>query len=299
MRRNERFDSADRIIQVGFWVNAILMVFKLAAGYWGRSDAVFADGIESACDFIAIFATMMALKLGRQPFDANHPYGHGRAESLAALLVSLVIFATGVWIFFASFHAIIDRDFKSPGWIAVAAAFFTIIIKEWLYRFSVKTGKKLESPALLAIAKDHRKDALTSVSTLTGVVGAFFGWGIMDPLAAGLTSFFILHIGYQTFREAAHDLMDGTAPTDFIEALQTLAESVENVEHVHELRARRSGQYMIVDLKLEMDPDMTVKQSHDVATQVKKLIFERYPGVGDVMIHINPHDEDHEDLIRL
>ncbi len=299
MQRDERFDSADRIIKVGFWVNAALMVFKLAAGYWGHSDAVFADGIESACDFVAIFATMMALKLGRQPFDANHPYGHGRAESLAALLVSLVIFATGVWILWESIHAVINRDFKSPGWIAVAAAFFTIVIKEWLYRFSVKTGKKLESPALLAIAKDHRKDAVTSVSTLVGVVGAFFGFGIMDPLAAGLTSLFILHIGYQTFRESAHDLMDGAVPTDFIEALQALAESVERVEHVHEMRARRSGQYMIVDLKLEMDPQMTVKESHDVATRVKKLIFERYPGVGDVMIHINPHDEEHEDLIRL
>lgn len=299
MQRDERFDSADRIIKVGFWVNAALMVFKLAAGYWGHSDAVFADGIESACDFVAIFATMMALKLGRQPFDANHPYGHGRAESLAALLVSLVIFATGVWILWESIHAVINRDFKSPGWIAVAAAFFTIVIKEWLYRFSVKTGKKLESPALLAIAKDHRKDAVTSVSTLVGVVGAFFGFGIMDPLAAGLTSLFILHIGYQTFRESAHDLMDGAVPTDFIEALQALAESVERVEHVHEMRARRSGQYMIVDLKLEMDPQMTVKESHDVATRVKKLIFDRYPGVGDVMIHINPHDEEHEDLIRL
>lgn len=299
MRRDERFDSADRIIKVGFWVNALLMVFKLAAGYWGHSDAVFADGIESACDFVAIFATMMALKLGRQPFDANHPYGHGRAESLAALLVSLVIFATGVWILWESVHAVITRDFKTPGWIAVAAAFFTIIIKEWLYRFSVKTGKKLESPALLAIAKDHRKDALTSVSTLAGVVGAFFGFGIMDPLAAGLTSFFILHIGYQTFREASHDLMDGSVPADFVEALQALAESVERVEHVHEMRARRSGQYMIVDLKLDMDPQMTVKESHDVATRVKKLIFDRYPGVGDVMIHINPHEEEHEDLIRL
>ena len=299
MRRDERFDSADRIIQVGFWVNAILMVCKLSAGYWGRSDAVFADGIESACDFIAIFATMMALKLGRQPFDANHPYGHGRAESLAALLVSLVIFATGAWILWESVHAVINRDFKSPGLIAVAAALITIIIKEWLYRFSVKTGRLLQSPALLAIAKDHRKDAITSISTLAGVAGAFFGWGIMDPLAAGLTSFFILHIGYQTFREAAHDLMDGSAPADFIDALQALAEGVERVEHVHEMRARRSGQYMIVDLKLEMDPGMTVKESHDVATQVKKLIFERYPGVGDVMIHINPHDEEHEDLIRL
>jgi cation diffusion facilitator family transporter len=272
---------------------------KLSAGHWGRSDAVFADGIESACDFVAIFATMVALKLGRQPFDANHPYGHGRAESLAALLVSLVIAATGGWILYDSVASVIAGDFKSPEWIAVAAAAATILIKEWLYRFTKRTGKKLESPALLAIAKDHRKDAITSISTLIGVIGAFFGWGIMDPLAAGLTSFFILHVGYQTFREAAHDLMDGTAPADFIDALQDLAESVDHVEHVHEMRARRSGQYMIVDLKLEMDPNMTVKQSHDVATRVKKLIFDRYPGVGDVMIHINPHDEEHEDLIRL
>lgn len=299
MLRNQRFDRADRIIKIGFWVNAVLMVFKLSAGYWGHSDAVFADGIESACDFIAILATMLALKLGRQPFDASHPYGHGRAENLAALLVSLVIFSTGIWILKDSIKAILHHDIKSPGWIAVAAAFLTIVIKEWLYRFSVKTGRELESPALLAIAKDHRKDAVTSISTLAGVVGAFFGWGIMDPLAAGLTSFFILHVGYQTFRDAAHDLMDGSAPADFIEALQTLAAGVARVEHVHEIRARRSGQYMIVDLKLEMDPAMTVRESHAVAESVKKLIFDRYPGVGDVMIHINPHDEEHEDLIRL
>lgn len=299
MQRSERFDSADRIIKIGFWVNAVLMLMKLSAGYWGNSSAVFADGIESACDFIAIFATMMALKLGRQPFDANHPYGHGRAESLAALLVSLVIFATGGWILYDSVLSVIGGEFKSPAWIAVVAAALTIVIKEWLYRFTSKTGKIIESPSLLAIAKDHRKDALTSISTLVGVIGAFFGLGIMDPLAAALTSFFILHIGYQTFMEAAHDLMDGTAPADFIDALQQLAESVELVEHVHEMRARRSGQYMIVDLKLEMNPEMTVKQSHDVATKVKKLIFDTYPGVGDVMIHINPHEEEHEDLIRL
>ena len=299
MNRDERFDSADRIIKIGFWVNAVLMVLKLSAGYWGRSDAVFADGIESACDFVAIFATMVALKLGRQPFDANHPYGHGRAENLSALLVSFVIIVTGVWILFESFHTIMDGDFKSPGMIAVAAALTTIFIKEWLYRFSVKTGRKLDSPALLAIARDHRKDAVTSVATLIGVIGAFFGMGIMDPLAAGLTSFFILHMGYHSFREAVHDLMDGSAPADFINNLQQLAGAVEHVEHVHEIRARRSGQYTIVDLKLDMNPKMTVKESHAIATEVKQLIFKRYPGVGDVMIHINPHEEEHEDLIRL
>jgi cation diffusion facilitator family transporter len=299
MERNERFDSADRIIKIGFWVNALLMIFKLAAGHWGRSDAVFADGIESACDFVAIFSTMVALRLGRKPFDEKHPYGHGRAESLAALLISLVIIATGGWILVDSAQTISRHDFKTPGLVAVGAAFCTIIIKEWLYRFTQKTGATLASPSLLAIAKDHRKDALTSISTLAGVVGAFFGFGFMDPLAAGLTSFFILHIGYQTFRDAAHDLMDGSVPPDFIQEVMRLAESVSHVEHVHDIRGRRSGQYMIIDLKLEMDPAMTVKESHDVATRVKKLIFEGFPNVGDVMIHINPHEEEHEDLIRL
>lgn len=299
MQRDERFDRADRIIWIGFWVNAVLMVFKLGAGHWGRSDAVFADGIESACDFVAIFSTMVALKLGRKPFDAAHPYGHGRAESLAAILISLVIIATGGWILVDSVHTIMDGAFKSPGWIAVCAALCTILVKEWLYRFSVQTGKRLESPALLAIAADHRKDAVSSIATLAGVTGAFFGAGIMDPLAAGLTSFFILHIGYRTFRDSAHDLMDGSAPPDFISEVTRLAEGVERVEHVHDIRARRSGQYMIIDLKLDMDPEMTVKESHDVAVRVKKLIFEGFPNVGDVMIHINPHDEEHEDLTRL
>lgn len=299
MQRDERFNKADSVIRIGMWVTAVLMAFKLAAGYWGKSDAVFADGIESACDFVAIFSTIVALRLGRKPFDQRHPYGHGRAESLAAILVSLVIVVTGIWVLLESVHTIIDQDFKSPAGIAVAAAFATIVIKEWLYRLTQATGRQLASPALLAVAKDHRKDAITSISTLAGVSGAYFGWGIMDPLAAGLTSLFILHIGWQTFHEASHDLMDGSAPPDFITEVTRLAESVERVEHVHDIRARRSGQFMIIDLKLDMDPTMTVKDSHDVATQVKKLIFEAFPNVGDVMIHINPHKEEHEDLIRL
>lgn len=299
MHRDERFNKADQIIKVGFWVNAILMAMKLAAGYWGRSDAVFADGIESACDFVAIGSTMIALRLGRQPFDEKHPYGHGRAESLAALLISLIIGATGIWILADAVQAMIRHDFTSPGWIAVAAAALTIMIKEWLYRYSSATGKQLESPSLLAIAQDHRKDALTSIATLVGVVGAVLGWGIMDPLAAGFTAFFILHIGWKTLSNACHDLMDGAIHGEYVQEITALAEAVTHVEHVHEIRARRSGQYIIIDLKLEMDPEMTVKQSHDVATEVKRRIFGQFHNVGDVMIHINPHDEDHEDLIRL
>jgi len=298
-QREERFNSADRVIKIGFWINAVLMTVKLAAGYYGNSEAVFADGLESASDFVAILATLFALRIGRQPGDKKHPYGHGRAESISAIFVSLVIFGAGAGILFEAFHSILEGKTQPPSIIAVLAAAGTIAIKEWLFRFSNKVGRRLESPAILAIAKDHRKDAVTSVSTLVGVTAAFFGLHVMDPIAAALTAFFIFHIGYQTFRSAAHDLMDGKPPEELISAITALAEGVAGVEHVHQIKARRSGQFLIVDLKLDMDPDMTVKMSHDISTEVKKQIFKRFPNVGDVMIHINPHDEKHKDLTRL
>jgi len=272
---------------------------KLLAGHFGKSEAVFADGMESAADFIALGSSMIALSIGSRPFDEAHPYGHGKAESISAIIVSLVIFSTGGWILVRSLHAIIDGVYAVPAAMAVAAAFLTIIIKETLYRFSVKIGTELGSPALLAVAKDHRKDAITSVSTLVGVTGAFFGLTVLDPIAAGITSLFIFHIGYETFVGAAHELMDGKPADDCIDGIRTLAEGVAGVEHVHEIRCRRSGQYLIVDLKLDMNPEMTVRESHAIATSVKKLIFEQFLNVGDVMIHVNPHEDDHQDLIRL
>jgi cation diffusion facilitator family transporter len=299
MQRGERFGQADRVIRIGFWINAVLMVMKLAAGHFGGSEAVVADGVESACDFVALLSIMVALRIGRQPFDSNHPYGHGKAESIAAILVALIIVATGTGILFRAYQSITLHRYGMPELIAVLAAAVTIVVKEILCRYSMRVGGELGSPAVLAIAKDHRKDAVTSVATLAGVGGAYLGFGILDPLAAGLTSFFIFHIGWEMFVDAAHDLMDGRPPEELLAQVSALAAGVSGVEHVHEIRGRRSGQYVILDLKLDMDPQMTVKASHDIASRVKRLIFERFPGVGDVMTHINPHDEEHRDLIRL
>jgi cation diffusion facilitator family transporter len=280
-------------------VNAGLMIMKLLAGYFGKSEAVFADGMESAADFIALGSSMIALRIGSRPFDEAHPYGHGKAESIAAVVVSLVIFSTGGWILVRSVHSIIDGAYQVPAAIAVAAAFLTIITKEALYRYSEAAGRQLGSPAILAVAKDHRKDAITSVSTLIGVTGAFFGLTVLDPIAAGITSIFIFHIGYETFMGAAHELMDGRPDDSSMEEMRKIAEGVAGVEHVHEIRCRRSGQYLIVDLKLDMDPEMTVRESHAIATEVKKRIFDCYANVGDVMIHVNPHEDEHQDMIRL
>lgn len=290
---------ADRIINIGFWINAVLMIVKLLAGYFGNSEAVFADGIESACDFVAILATLIALRIGRKSVDDDHPYGHGKAECIAAILVSLIILAAGGGILYKAIATFVQGDYPKPQLIAVVAALATILIKEALARYTSRVARKLESPAVDAIAKDHRKDALTSVATMIGVTGAYFGVVFLDPLAAGLTAFFIFYIGGETFKKACHDLMDGQPPKDVLAHIIAAAEGVPGVDHVHEIRGRRSGQYLIIDLKLEMDPDMTVKRSHEIATEVKRLIFNRFPNVGDVMIHINPRNEEHEDLIRL
>ena len=297
--RTARFSIADRIIAIGFWVNAVLMVMKLLAGYFGNSGAVFADGLESAGDFVAIVATMIALKIGRKTFDVDHPYGHGKAECIAAIIVSLFILATGGGILYEAVMTFIKGDYPEPRLIAVGAAVATIFIKEILFRYTRRVAARIESPAIDAVAMDHRKDALTSVATLIGVTGAYFGAVFLDPLAAGLTSLFIFYIGWKTLKKAGYDLMDGQPPKDVLTQISATSLEVSGVNHVHEIRGRRSGQYLIIDLKLEMDPTMTVKQSHDIATEVKHRIFSRYPNIGDVMIHINPNNEDHDDLIRL
>ena len=193
----------------------------------------------------------------------------------------------------------VPKHILAPHLFAVLAALLTIVVKESLFRYTHRVSCKLESPAVDAIAKDHRKDALTSIATLMGVGGAYFGIAFLDPLAAALTALFIFHIGWETLRGAICDLMDSQVPEQTLNEIKNIAETVPGVECVHEIRGRRSGQYVIIDLKLEMDPNMTVKQSHDIATEVKKHIFFEISNIGDVMIHINPSREQHEDLIRL
>jgi cation diffusion facilitator family transporter len=291
--------AGERVIRVGLLATVLLMIVKIVAGVAGRSEAVLADGIESACDLVAISTAMIGLRIARKPQDEKHRYGHGRAESLSAIVVSFIIVLTGAGILYQAGTTLSGGDFAKPGGIAVAVAGVTIAVKGWLYRYTQAEAANLRSLSLAALAKDHWKDALTSLATLVGVTGAYFGVGFMDPLAAGITSIFIFHIGFAIFRGAADEIMDGTIPREEVQGIESLAEEVEGVEHVHEIRTRRSGRYIIVDLKLDMDPEMTVKKSHEIATEVKRRIFERFLHVGDVMIHINPHDEEHEDLTRL
>jgi cation diffusion facilitator family transporter len=299
-RRVARFDAAERLIRFGFFANLVLMVVKLLAGRFGHSEAVFADGIENGCDLVVTLGTLLAVRISRAPSDTCHPYGHGRVENIAALLIGAVILATGVWILIAAGVSIFELSGPKPNWIAVATAGFTIIVKEVMARGMLNKGKQIKSPAIVALGRDYRKDALTSIATLVGAAGAMLGVFFMDAAAAALTAVFIFRAGWQVFISAAHELMDAALPAEQMREISRLAESVAGVDAVHEIRGRRAGQYIIIDLKLEMDGAMSVRKSHKIATLVKRKIFVNFPEVGDVMIHVNPHnDPDHEDLIRL
>ncbi|MDD5707790.1 MAG: cation diffusion facilitator family transporter [Kiritimatiellae bacterium] len=298
--REARFVQAERAVRIGLAANCALMLLKLAAGRWGHSEAVFADGIESACDLAISAASLATLRFCRHPFDRRHPYGHGRAESIAALTVSCVIIATGVWILYSAASSVVEGHVARPNVLAVAAAALTIASKEWLARLTFRKARQLGSPVLRALAQDHRKDAITSVATLAGCGVAALGWLVFDPIFAGVTALLIAHVGVVTFRQASHELMDAALPDELLAAISAIAMEVEGIEHVHDIRGRRSGQYVIVDLKVEMDPKMTVERSHELITMVKRRIFDAESSVGDVMIHVNPHDDPrHEDLVRL
>jgi len=298
--RQTRFNQAETVIRIALVVNALLMVAKLLAGRLGHSEALFADGVESACDLAISAAALATMRFSRQPFDRQHPYGHGRAESLAAFLVGLVIIGTSALILYGAVITIASGDIPRPRLYTLAVAAATILLKETLARVTFRQARNIGSPVLNALAQDHRKDALTSIGTLLGCGCAFLGWRFMDPFFAGLTGLLIAHVGINTVHGAAQDLIVTALPEERLNAISAVAAAVEGVEHVHELRGRSSGQYIILDLKLEMDPEMTVARSHEIATEVKRRIFEADASVGDVMIHINPHDDpNHTDLIRL
>lgn len=290
----------DRIIGIGIACNILLAAAKLCAGRLGHSEAVFADGIESLCDLGVGLVALVGARISNRPMDTCHPYGHGKAESLLASLTGLVILATGAAIAVQAIHTAAANTIPAPQPIAVAVAALTIAIKELLARTTYRVAHQTQSPLVAAQAADHRKDALTSIATLLGVGAATLGFPRLDPLAAGLSALMILKVGFDCFGQAWNELMDKSIDPSQLDTITQLARQIPGVEHVHEIKGRKSGRYAIIDLKLEMDPDMTVRNAHAIADQVKQTIFDACPHVGDVMIHINPHDDgNHRDLTRL
>ncbi len=293
--KDSRQYQASRVTWIGFYANLILMVFKLIAGIFGRSAAMIADAVHSVSDFGTDLVVVGSLKVASKPRDGNHKYGHGKVETLAAAFVGTVLFVVGVGIFGSGLKNIIghygNSPLEKPGMIALLAALVSIAIKEILFRYTINVGKQINSQVVLANAWHHRSDSFSSIGTVLGIGGAIFlgdNWVILDPLAAMVVSFFIFRVAFRITRESLLELIETSLPGIEESEILKIAESVEGVHNPHDLKTRRIGQNIAIDLHIEVDSNMNVVQAHDITISIERSLREVYGKETFISIHIEP-----------
>lgn len=301
MENQERFKKAEFVAIIGIIGNLILAVLKWVIGVYANSRALVADAVNSASDVAGSLAVFIGLRAAKQPPDEDHPYGHGKAESIAAIIVAVLLVLVGFEIGKSSFQAFF-QPIEAPKLIALVAVIVSIAIKETMYRYTYSMGKKLNSDALIVTAYDHRSDVYSSLAALVGIGCAILGeklaigWLVYaDPVAGLFVSILILKLAWKLGSESIHNALDHVLHEEDTIELRKIVESISEVKKIDELHAREHGHYVIIDLKISVDPHITVEEGHRVGKKVKqKLMEERH--VENVFVHINPYNPDNSDI---
>jgi len=290
---------ASRVSQVRFagWmglvVNLALAAAKLSAGLLGHSQAVVADAVHSLSDIVTDIALILGVRYWSAPADERHPHGHRRFETLVTVFIGLMVAAAAVgigWDAVTSF----GRPSHPPSAIALAAALLSIGVKEALYRWTAKMGRKTGSSALVANAWHHRTDALSSVPVAIAVSIAMIDhrFAVVDQIGALVVAVFVLHAAFRIIRPALEELVDAGAPKAHRKELERLALEVEGVRAAHALRTRYIGSELAVDVHVEVDADLSVADGFAIASKVKKDLLQRGRDVADVVVQIEPHEDE-------
>jgi cation diffusion facilitator family transporter len=282
-----------KVTGIGIAVNMALGVFKLAAGIYGDSRAVTADGIEALLDVFTVILVYAASRFWSRPPDDSHPFGHGRMETLVAVFIggSLVAAAIGIgWQSIATLH---EPHARSPGWIAAVAALVSIVGKEILYRWTVAIGRRIKSVAVIATAWHYRTDAFSSVPVVIAVTGAILlpAWTFLDHVGAVVVAMFILHAAYQITGPSLKELIDAGAPSEMRRRIRDIACTSAGVLQVHHIRTRFIGPSILADLHIVVDGALTVREGHDIARDVEARLIREIDQVVDVVVHVEPPEE--------
>lgn len=273
-------------------INILLTVTKLLAGMFGHSQALIADAIHSASDVLSTVIVMVALVIARKAPDPTHEYGHQRFESLASLLLALLLGYAGVKIGVTGFTSIVSKEYltvRAPSFIAAVAALVSIILKEAMYRVTMSVAKAEHSNSLKADAWHHRSDALSSIGSLAGVLFARFGLPIMDPIASLIICVMILKTAVEIAVDSVKALTDSACTPAIEKQLRDTASSVDGVERIDNLKTRIFGAGFYTDIEIAVDGHMTLQQAHAIAEQVHDRIEQTFPNVWHCMVHVNPH----------
>lgn len=275
----------------GVLVNVSLAMIKGVAGILGNSYALIADAVESSLDIFSSIAVLGGLKIASIPPDENHPYGHGKAEPLAALVVSMVLMITAIALAAGSFREILQVHQQAPEAFTLYVLIIVVAVKEILFRFMFRIGKETESIAVQADAKHHRSDALTSLAAFVGISIALIGgkgYESADDWAAVVASGIILYNAYRLMRPALDEIMDATPPVDIELSLRKTAMTVEGVKGLDKCNVRKMGLEYYVDLHVLVEGSISVRLGHQIAHAVKDKLKLSNPAISDVFIHIEP-----------
>lgn len=283
---------------VGSVVNIILTVFKLFAGVLGRSTAMIADGIHSLSDLMSDIVVIVFVKISAKGRDKDHDYGHGKFETFATLIISLMLIVVAVNLMSGGINKIrqiLDGgEVSSPGMIALWAAVASIVLKEILYRYTIIQGKALNSPMMIANAWHHRSDAFSSVGSLLGIAGAIFlgdKFVILDPITGCVISIFILVMAVKMSVPAIKELLDVSLPDDVEEKIEATAKSVKGVVDLHELKTRREGPGIIMEGHLVLDSEISLKEAHDISKKVEESLRKEFGTETQISLHLEPEDD--------
>lgn len=290
-----RYQQATRITWKGFLVNCILAVLKLAGGIIGRSAAMVADAVHSLSDLATDIVVILSFRVVRKPIDESHNFGHGKFETLSTTFIGLALSVVGGGIFYAGAREIYlayqGVIIARPGLISLLAAIISIAAKETLFHYTLRLGKKINSQTIIANAWHHRSDVLSSIGTFIGIAGAIFlgeKWRILDPIAAVMVSFFIFKVAIEILKESVDELMEAAVDDKLQEKILSLAAQVEGALNPHDLKTRRIGHNIAVDLHINVKNTISIVEAHDISTEVEKQIRTEFGADTFVSVHVEP-----------
>jgi cation diffusion facilitator family transporter len=288
--------EAKKGIWLGIAGNLFLALMKGVVGWWAGSRALLADAANSATDVVSSLAVLYGIHLSHAPPDEEHPYGHGKAENIVSVIVAVLVAGVGLEAGVQAVKAFFQQP-TPPGWPALVAAILSMVVKEGMFRYTIRLGKKWKSQAIITSAWDHRADVVSTLAALVGVAGAMLGpvVGIpalvyLDPLAGIVVVVFVLSVAAKLIRESMRSAMDRVLDAEETEELRKAAEEVAGVLRIDELLAREHGHYVIVDIRVAVDPAITVEEGHSIGKRVKQRLLERFDHVSGVFVHINPYE---------
>ncbi len=291
----ERNKEIYKVTMVGGAVNVVLLLFKFVAGIVGHSAAMVADAVHSLSDFVTDVIVLVFVHISGKPKDKSHDYGHGKFETLAMTVIGLALLAVAVGIVYSGMTKIIDwangTDLEAPGMLALWAALLSIVLKEGVYRYSMVKARELNSQAVEANAWHHRSDALSSLGTAIGIGGAIFlgkRWTVLDPIASVVVGMFIVKVAIDLLRRGIGDLMEQSLPDAVEEEMLQMVGAIPGVVEPHNLRTRRIGNHYAIELHIRMDGDISLRESHDKASEVEDMLRNRYGEDTHVAVHVEP-----------